>query len=108
MTGITSSSPRSRIISSHPASRCLRLWAPLHATETMTCSRKALTYAYMRWRKGGMDAMARVKAARDILAAVPGIWTRRRAEDILAPNTACRPVQPSRPIVAISMVPPSE
>src|SRR5262249_50616390 len=25
------------------ASRCVRLWAPLHAPETMTCSRKAWT-----------------------------------------------------------------
>ena len=51
--------------------------------------------------------MARVNAARDILAAVPGIWTRSRTEDLLAPKTACRPVQPSLPIVAISMTLPS-
>ena len=37
----TSSSPRSRIISSQHANRCLRLCAPLHATDTMNCSRKA-------------------------------------------------------------------
>ena len=29
-------------------------------------------------------------------------------EDLLVPNTACTPVQPSLPIVAISMVLPSE
>ena len=50
--------------------------------------------------------MARVNTARDILAAVPGIWTRSRAEELLAPKTACKPVQPSLPIVAISMMLP--
>jgi hypothetical protein len=38
-----SSSPRSRIMSSQRASRCLRLRAPLHATDTRTCSKKAWT-----------------------------------------------------------------
>ena len=51
--------------------------------------------------------MARVNAARDIFAAFPGIWTSSRAEEILAPKTACIPVQPSLPIVAISMILPS-
>ena len=32
-----------RIMSSQRASRCLRLCAPLHATDTRTCSRKAWT-----------------------------------------------------------------
>src|ERR1700730_12696457 len=32
----------------------------------------------MRLRKDGIDSMARVKAARDIFAALPGIWTRSR------------------------------
>jgi hypothetical protein len=36
-----SPSLRSRIMSSQRANRCLRLCAPLHATDTMTCSRKA-------------------------------------------------------------------
>ena len=61
----------------------------------------------MRLRKDGIDPMARVNAARDILAALPGIWTRSRTEDLLAPNTACTAVQPSLPIVAISMMLPS-
>jgi hypothetical protein len=34
---------RSRIISSQRANRSVRLCAPLHATDTMTCSRKAWT-----------------------------------------------------------------
>ncbi|HEY4931068.1 MAG TPA: hypothetical protein VII23_05815 [Terriglobales bacterium] len=46
--------------------------------------------------------MARINAARDIFAALPGIWTRSLAEELLAPKTACTPAQPSRPIVAIS------
>ena len=50
---------------------------------------------------------ALAKAARDILAALPGIWTRSLTEDDLAPKKACIPVQPSRPIVAISMTLPS-
>ena len=61
----------------------------------------------MRPRKDGIDPMARVNAARDIFAALPGIWTRSRTEEILAPKTACTPVQPSLPIVAISMMLPS-
>jgi len=62
----------------------------------------------MRFRKDGIDLMARVNAARDIFAAVPGIWTRNRAEESLAPKKAWKPVQPSLPTVAISMVFPSE
>jgi hypothetical protein len=58
----------------------------------------------MRLRKDGIDAMARVNAARDIVAALPGIWTRNWAEELLAPKTAWKPVQPSLPIVAISMI----
>jgi hypothetical protein len=54
----------------------------------------------------GIDPIIRVNAARDILAAVPGIWTRSRTEERLASNTGCRPVQPSLPIVAISMTLP--
>ena len=52
--------------------------------------------------------MARVNAARDIFAALPGIWTRSRKEELLAPKTAFTPVKPSLPIVAISMTLPSE
>ncbi len=52
--------------------------------------------------------MARVKVERDIFAALPGICTKKRAEELLAPKTTCTPVHPSLPIVAISMVPPSE
>jgi hypothetical protein len=62
----------------------------------------------MRLRKDGIDPMARVNAARDIFAASPGIWTRSRTEEILAPKMACTAVQPSLPIVAISMILPSE
>ena len=72
--GRASSSLRSRIMSSQRASRCLRLCAPLHATDTRTCSRKAWTYACIRFRNDGIDPMARVNAARDIYAALPGIW----------------------------------
>jgi hypothetical protein len=61
----------------------------------------------MRLRKEGIESIARVNAARDILAAVPGICTRSRTEDLLAPKTAWRPVQPSLPIVAISITLPS-
>ncbi len=82
--------------------------APLHATDTRTCSKKASTYVTMRFRKEGIDSMARVKAERDILAALPGSWTRSRTDDLLAPKTACRPVHPSLPIVAISITLPSE
>ncbi len=45
-------------------------------------------------------------AARDILAALPGIWTKSLTEDVLAPRRACTPLHPSLPIVAISMVLP--
>ena len=31
----------------------------------------------MRFRKDGIDSIARAKAARDILAALPGIWTKK-------------------------------
>jgi len=51
--------------------------------------------------------MARVNAARDIFAALPGIWTKSLTEELLAPRTACTPLQPSLPIVAISMMLPS-
>jgi hypothetical protein len=61
----------------------------------------------MRVRKGGIDAIARANAGRDIFAALLGIWTKRRMEEILAPKTACTPVQPSLPIVAISIALPS-
>jgi hypothetical protein len=52
----------------------------------------------MRLRKEGIDSMARVNAARDIFAALPGIWTRSRMEELSAPKTACTAVQPSLPI----------
>jgi hypothetical protein len=42
----------------------------------------------MRDRKDGMDSMARVNAARDSLDALPGIWTRSRTEELLAPKMA--------------------
>ena len=45
--------------------------------------------------------MARVNAARDILAARPGIWTSSCTEELGASTMACAPVQPSLPIVAI-------
>jgi len=48
-----------------------------------------------------------VNASRDILGASPGIWTRSRTEELSAPTTACTAVQPSLPIVAISMMLPS-
>ena len=43
----------------------------------------------MRFRKEGIDSIARAKAARDILAALPGIWTKSLTEDVLAPKKAC-------------------
>jgi hypothetical protein len=61
----------------------------------------------MRFRKDGIDSIARAKAARDIFVALPEIWTRSRTEELLAPKKACIPVQPSRPTVAISMTLPS-
>ena len=67
---------------------------------------KGLDVSVMRPRKDGIDSMARVNAARDILAALPGIWTSSLTEELLAPKMACTPVQPSRPIVAISMMLP--
>jgi hypothetical protein len=48
-----------------------------------------------------------MNAAREIFAALPGIWTKWRPEDLLAPKMACTPAQPSLPIVAISMALPS-
>jgi hypothetical protein len=54
-------------------------------------------YADMRLRKGGIEFIARAKAARDILAAVPGIWTKNLTEDNLAPKKACMPVHPCNP-----------
>ena len=57
--------------------------------------------------KDGIDCMARVNAARDIFAALPGIWTRSWTEERLAPKMACTSLQPSLPIVAISMMLPS-
>jgi hypothetical protein len=61
----------------------------------------------MRPRKDGIDSIARVNAARDIFAALPGIWTKSLSEEVLAPKKACTPLQPSRPIVANSMILPS-
>jgi hypothetical protein len=40
-------------------------------------------------RKDGIDFMARLNTARDILAAPPGIWTRSLTDELLAPKTAC-------------------
>src|SRR5580700_7464439 len=60
----------------------------------------------MRFRKGGIDSMARINAARGIFAALPGIWTSNWTEERLAPKAACTPLQPSLPIVAISMTVP--
>src|ERR1700692_2592270 len=60
----------------------------------------------MTLRKAGIDSMARMNAARDIFAALPGIWTSSCTEERLAPKAACTPVQPSLPIVAISMTMP--
>ena len=39
--------------------------------------------------KDGIERMARVNAARDIFAALPGIWTRSWTEERLAPKMAC-------------------
>src|ERR1700726_1403550 len=61
----------------------------------------------MRLRNYGIDCMARVNAARDIFVAPPGIWTRSWTEERLAPKIACTPLQPSLPIVAISLILPS-
>ncbi len=61
----------------------------------------------MRFRKDGIDPIARVNVARDIFAAHPGSWTRSRIEELSAPKTACTAVQPSLPIVAISITLPS-
>jgi hypothetical protein len=40
----------------------------------------------MRFRNPGIDPIARVNAARGILAAPPGIWTRNRIEELSAPQ----------------------
>ena len=69
-------------------------------------SRKACTYENIKPLNEDVDSMARWNATRGILAALPGIWTRNLTEDALAPKIACRPVQPSRPMVAISMMSP--
>ena len=61
----------------------------------------------MTLRKDGIDCMARINTARDIFAALPGIWTRSWTEERLAPKMACTPLQPSLPIVAVSMMLPS-
>lgn len=61
----------------------------------------------MRERNDGIVFMALVNAGRDIFAALPGIWTKSLTEDFLAPKTAWKPVQPSLPMVAISMILPS-
>ena len=37
----------------------------------------------MRLRKDGIDSIARAKAARDILVALPGIWTKSLTEEVL-------------------------
>src|SRR5580692_1651049 len=58
----------------------------------------------MTLRKDGIESMARVNAARDIFAALPGIWTRSWTEERLAPKIACTSVKPSLPTVAISMI----
>ena len=63
---------------------------------------KGLHVAFMRPRNEGIDPMARVNAARDIFAALPGIWTKSLTDEVLARNIACTPLQPSRPMVAIS------
>ena len=61
----------------------------------------------MSLRNDGMALIERWNTACDILAALPGIWTSSWAEVLLAPKAACTPVQPSLPIVAISMTLPS-
>jgi len=99
-----SSSSRSRIINSQRAKRCFRLCAPLHAADTITCPRKARTYANVRRWNDGINSMARVNLTREIFAALPGICTKKRDEEVLAPKTACTPAQPSLPMVAISMM----
>ncbi len=42
----------------------------------------------------GIDSIARAKAVRDILAALPGIWTKSLTEDVLAPKKACMNERP--------------
>jgi hypothetical protein len=50
---------------------------------------------------------SRDRTRREASSAAPGICTRSLAEENVAPKTAYTPVQPSRPIVAISMMLPS-
>ena len=38
----------------------------------------------MRFRKDGINSIARAKATRDILAALPGIWTKSLTEETRA------------------------
>jgi len=52
--------------------------------------------------------MDRMNVARDIFIALPGTCVKKRQDEFLAPKTACTPVQPSLPIVAISVMLPSE
>jgi hypothetical protein len=50
--------------------------------------------------------MARANATRDSRAADPGIWTKNLTEEHFAPKMAWIPLQPSLPIVAISIMSP--
>jgi hypothetical protein len=59
----------------------------------MTCPRKARTYANVKRWNDGIDSMARVNLTREIFAALPGIWTKKRDEELLAPKTPCTPAQ---------------
>jgi hypothetical protein len=55
----------------------------------------------MMLRKDGIEPMTRVNAGRGILAELPEICTRNWMEDLLAPKTACAPVQPYDAVVRI-------
>src|SRR6476620_3802401 len=44
----------------------------------------------MRFRKDGIDPIARVRSAREIFAALPGIWTRKRTEDSRSPKNGLK------------------
>ena len=82
-------------------SDAVRGWAfPAHFHDGVEAMHRSLF-------SGGSVDLALPGAAADIRAAVPGSCTRKRAEEVLAPNTAWKPVPPSRPMVAISMIPPS-
>jgi hypothetical protein len=85
------------------ASRCLRL-RPVARDRHQDLLEKGLNVGIHESSEDGIDPIARMNAARDIFAKLPGIWTKSR----LAPKTACTPLHPSRPIVAISMTLPSE